>query len=154
MMKTAQNPAAVQRIDEGRIPSNLVTDVTSSDEPEIDLLMASLRADDADTTTYFAILHGKLSDALGARVVTKRGRGVLRNRGGTNEFAISIGEHEFTAALANGTMACADRHVVKGIALSSTDVELAEWLERLLGALTDEARRSTSTRTALERLLA
>jgi hypothetical protein len=129
-----------------------VTDAPGAEEPQIDLLMASLRADETDATTYFAVLHGKLSDALSARVVTRRGG--LRKHGAPNEFWVSIGDHEFSATLANGTITCADKHVVRGIALSSTDLGFAEWLERLVGALVDEARRSSSTRIALERLLA
>jgi hypothetical protein len=130
-----------------------VTDPSGADEPEIDLLMASLRADETDAITYFAVLHGKLSDALGARVVTKRA-GMLRKHGAPSEFSVSTGEHEFSAALANGTITCADKHVVRGIALASADLGFSEWLERLVVALSDEARRSASTRTALERLLA
>jgi hypothetical protein len=131
-----------------------VTDTAGGEVPQIDLLMASLRADGTDAVVYFATLHSKLSDALGPRVVSKRGRGVLRNRGAPSGFLVLIGEHEFTAALANGTIECSDRHVVKGIALASVDMGFAEWLEQLVSALADEARRSASTRIALERLLA
>jgi hypothetical protein len=131
-----------------------VSDVPNEDEPQIDLLMASLRADEADTATYFTALHGKLSDALGQRVVSKRARGSLRHRSDPTEFLISVGDHEFTVALVSGALACTDRHVVRGIALGSNDVPFAEWLERLVAALAEEARRSDSTRTALERLLA
>jgi hypothetical protein len=130
-----------------------MTDLTRDDNPEIDLLMASLRADDSDASTYFAVLHDKLSDALGARVVTKRG-GVLRKRGAPSEFSVSLGDHEFGATLSNGTITCVDKHVVREVALSSIDLVFAEWLERLVGALADEAERSASTRAALERLLA
>jgi hypothetical protein len=130
-----------------------MTNATGGETPEIDLLMASLRADGSDATTYFAVLYGKLSDALGSSVVTKRG-GLLHKHGAPSEFSLSLGEHEFCASLANGAITCADKHTVRGVALSSTPLGFAEWLERLVGALADEAARSASARMALERLLA
>jgi hypothetical protein len=130
-----------------------MTDPTSAEQPDVDLLMASLRADDSDAVTYFAVLHGKLSDALGARVVAKRG-GALRRREAPSEFSVSLGDHEFSASLASGSITCTEKHTVRGIALSSTPLGFAEWLERLVGALAAEAEQSASTRVALERLLA
>jgi hypothetical protein len=66
---------------------------------------------------------------------------------------VTIGEHEFTAALSSDVLSTVDRLSVNGVTLSTRTMSLDEWIEGLLVALRAESTRSQSARLAMERLL-
>lgn len=123
-----------------------------------DLVAAQVRADAADTDTFFKVLASKLSDALGDRVKIERAGGLLKR----DKQVVGV-ELDLTSAGAGtvlsarrergGVVSCNVARRVRGIVLSSKPVSMSEWVEELVGALGDEAKRSEQTWTALHGLL-
>ncbi|HXQ62069.1 MAG TPA: hypothetical protein VN796_07035 [Acidimicrobiales bacterium] len=125
--------------------------------PGFDMVAASIRADAADAETFFRVLVAKMSDALGDRVRVKRSGGLLKR-----DRPVTGVEMDLTNAGA-GVVLSADREHnqitctvvrrVRGIALSTKQVSMPEWIEELVSALADEAKRSQQTWSALHGLL-
>jgi hypothetical protein len=122
---------------------------------DFDMLAASLRADAADGDTFFEVLAGKLSGALGERVQLRREGGMFKKarrvEAVTVDFAPSGPVFEATKS-AKG-FECRVRRAVRGIVVSNTEVSLAEWLDSLVQNLAEEAKRSEQARNALEGLI-
>ncbi len=123
---------------------------TDDETPEFDLLMGQIRASQQDASIYFPVLCKSLVAALGPAVEL---RSIGRGRRRHDELVVHLGDQEFRTSLERGSVECTTRLVVRGVALSSTPRSLPEWLDALVVALREEAGRSESARTALERLL-
>jgi hypothetical protein len=129
--------------------------VTNAPEPvhaEVDLLMASLRADQSDVVVLFGALREKLVDALGDRVTVQH-KHATRRQPASEGLSLALGEHLLEASLAQGVVTLCDRHVVRGIVLRSDELDLAQWLGVLVTTLRAEADRSDATRRALAQLV-
>jgi hypothetical protein len=125
--------------------------------PGFDMVAASIRADASDTETFFRVLVGKMSDALGDRVTVKRAGGLLKR-----DRPVTGIEMDLTNAGAGIVLAAQREHEaitctvvrrVGGIALSTKQVSTSEWIEELVSALADQAKRSQQTWNALHGLL-
>jgi hypothetical protein len=124
-------------------------------EQQLELVMASLRADASDATTFFAVLGEKLADALGDRVRLVRSGGRFRKGGAVERILVNLGDWELEAAQPKGASSprCTVRHSVRGVVLRSEEVEVDQWLAQLGRTLADEAERSAAARAALQALL-
>jgi hypothetical protein len=125
--------------------------------PEFDMVAASIRADASDAETFFRVLVMKMSDALGDRVTVKRSGGLLKR-----DRPVTGVEIDLTNAGAGIVLAATREHNtvagtvvrrVRGIALSTKQVPMHEWIEELVAALAEEAQRSQQTWSALHGLL-
>lgn len=123
---------------------------TDGETPEFDLLMGDIRASQQDASVYFPVLCRSLVAALGPAVEL---RSIGRGRHRHDELVVRLGDQEFRTSLERGSVECTKRLAVRGVALSSTPLPVAEWLDALVVALREEAGRSASARAALERLL-
>jgi ATP phosphoribosyltransferase regulatory subunit HisZ len=127
-------------------------------EEGFDLVAAQVRADAADTSSFFRVLASKLADALGERVRLERSGGLLKR-----DRPVTGIELDLTAAGAGtvlsarsergGVVACTVARKVRGIVLSSKPVPMSEWVEELVTALSEEAERSEQTWKSLHGLL-
>lgn len=129
----------------------------SPEDAGFDLVAAQVRSYASDTDTFFEVLASKLKDALGDRVKLERIGGLLKRNhpvGGIELDLTSSGEGVVLRAKRepNG-VACSVARTVRGIVLSTKPVPVAEWIDELLGALSQEAERSERTWTALHGLL-
>ncbi len=122
-----------------------------------DMIAASIRADASDMETFFRVLVTKMADALGDRVTVKRAGGLLKR----DRPVIGV-EMDLTTAGAglvlaarreHSGVACTVARRVRGISLSTREVPMSEWIEELVAALADEAKRSQQTWSALHGLL-
>jgi len=123
-----------------------------------DMVAAQLRSDASDTETFFKVLASKLSDALGERVKLERAGGLLKR-----DRAVSGLELDLTSAGAGtvfaarrergGSVACTVARRVRGIVLSTKEVPMSEWVDELVAALGEEAKRSEQTWKALHGLV-
>jgi hypothetical protein len=124
---------------------------------DLDLLSASIRADAADTDSFFRVLASKLEDALGDRVHIKLEGGLFkRDRaavGITVDLATGAGV-VLEATRKGSAVECMVNRPVRGIVVSSKPVSLPEWIDSLTRALADEARHSAQTWKALHGMLA
>lgn len=124
---------------------------------EFDLVAASIRADASDTETFFRVLVAKMSDALGDRVTVRRSGGPFaRNRSviGVDMDLTTGGDGVMLSARReHGSVAATVARKVHGIVLSTKEVPMHEWIEELVTALAEQARRSEQTWSALHGLL-
>ncbi len=125
--------------------------------PGFDMVAASIRADAADAETFFRVLVTKMSDALGDRVTVKRSGGLLKR-----DRPVTAVEMDLTSAGAGLVLAVSREHNaitctvarrVRGISLSTKEVSMPEWIEELVSALGEEAKKSQQTWSALHGLL-
>ncbi len=122
-------------------------------ELDLDLLAASLHADDGDVRVLLRALVTRLSGALGARLAVERAGGLLRKSEEIRRLTIVLGDDQFDATVDRGGLECTVSRSSGGIRIRSSRVGIDEWLRRLLGALRDEASTTEATRIALESLV-
>lgn len=124
----------------------------AGDDLDLDLLAASLRADDGDVAMLLRALVSRLSGALGPRLAVERA-GRFRKSDEIRRVSVHLGDDQLDAEVDRGSLVCLVSRSSGGIRIRSTRVPLDEWLRRLLGSLRDEASTTQATRQALEALL-
>jgi hypothetical protein len=127
-----------------------------SDEPEsvdLDLLAASLRADSSDLGAFVESLAVKLEEAIPGRVRVDRRRSGLRGPKLVRQLEVDLGDQRLELTFQGGSLATRRAKLSGGIVLKSEQLDTDAWLAALGGALAAEARRSETTRQALQRLL-
>jgi hypothetical protein len=127
---------------------------TDGSGPDIDLLLASLRAGAADAHLFLQALDAKLEGALPGQVTVERHGGLFSRAHPVKTIALELGEHRYRIAEAGHGRPRAQRtRVVRGIALKTDELSVEEWLSSLAHELSDLAQSSERAREALERLL-
>jgi len=129
-------------------------------EPDdIDALAAALRADTADLTVYARVLTNALAEALPAGFVTVERDRSLADRlagreGSVREITLTLGDRELGLQQRPGhPPVAAVKQQVRGVTISSREVDIDEWIRLLATALADYASKSAEARNALARLL-
>ena len=127
--------------------------MAASDEPDLDLLAASLRADASDLRAFTEALASKLELALpgGVRVYRWRRRPFGPKQ--VRKITVDAGDQRLELRADEGTVETVAAQLSGGIVLKTETLGVEEWLRRLSAALAAEAQRSQITRQALERLL-
>jgi hypothetical protein len=120
---------------------------------DIDLLSASLRADASDLSAFIESLAGKLEEAIPRRVRVDRRRDGLLGPKRVQRIVVDAGELRLELQSRGGIVEPSCARVSGGIVLKREPVATDAWLDALGQALAEEARRSETTRQALERLL-
>ena len=136
-------------------PGDLVTGLGGSGF-DLDLAVASIRADSTDTAILLGALVDQLRDALGARLEVQYAGGGLLRRGKGRELTgvtVTLGDDLLAATVDHGNLRCTVAHGSGGIRIRSEQVDMDTWLRTLLGALQAEAAHSQVTRTALEHMV-
>jgi hypothetical protein len=126
-----------------------------SDRPtlDLDLLAASLRADSSDLSAFVESLAAKLEEAVPGRVRVERRRAGMVGPKTVRSVSVDLGDRRLELRADHGGVETRWARLSGGIVLKNEAVETEAWLAVLSEALADEARRSESTRRALERLL-
>lgn len=120
---------------------------------DLDLLAASLRADEAELGSFVEAVAAKLEATVpGAVRVERRRDGLFGAKRAVKVTLDAGGQRLELVREGTGVQARCGR-VSGGIVLKSETVDTETWLAALGAALADEARRSQTTREALERLL-
>jgi hypothetical protein len=127
--------------------------VEEDDGFDLDLATAALRADSGDVRILLKVLSQQLSEALGDRLVVRRAGGRFRKSESIEALAIDLGSDQFSASLKGSSLTCSISHASGGIRIRSEQVEVDEWIGRLLRALREEAAHSQATRAALESIV-
>jgi hypothetical protein len=120
---------------------------------DMDLLAASLRADSSDLSAFVESLAAKLEEAVPARVRVDRRRSGMFGPKAVRALAVDLGGRRLDLRIEGGTVQTTCARLSGGIVLKNEVLETDEWLATLSDALATEARRSETTRKALERLL-
>jgi hypothetical protein len=120
---------------------------------DMDLLAASLRADSSDLNAFVESLAAKLEEAVPARVRVDRRRSGMFGPKTVQGVAVDLGDRRLELRTERGGVQTRCARLSGGIVLKNEVLETDEWLAALSDALAAEARRSETTRKALERLL-
>ena len=119
----------------------------------MDLVSASLRADSSDLSAFVESLAAKLEDTIPARVRIDRRRSGMFGPKTVQGIAVDLGDRRLELKTERGSVVTRCARTSGGIVLKNEVLGTDEWLDILSEALTTEARRSETTRKALERLL-
>ena len=119
---------------------------------DLDLLAASLRADTGDLGAFVESLAVKLEDAIPQRVRVDRRRSGFRGPKLVRQIVVDLGDQRLELR-SDGGIETRRAKLSGGIVLKSEQLDTDDWLAALGGALAAEARRSETTRQALQRLL-
>jgi hypothetical protein len=127
----------------------------SSDESAVDLelLAASLRADTSDLTAFVESLAAKLEEAVPARTRVERRRNGMFGPKAVRRITVDLGDRRLELRYDGGSVQTQGSKLSGGIVLKNESLDADAWLAALSEALASEARRSETTRKALERLL-
>ena len=128
-------------------------DPGESDSFDLDLAAASLRSNNTDVGMLLRMLVDQLGDALGKRLTVERAKGLMRKSNEIKAVQINLGEDELRAELDGSSVRCSIGHSSGGIRIRSSQVQMDEWLRRLLEGLKVEAAHSEVTRQALEHIV-
>ncbi len=120
---------------------------------DMDLLAASLRADSGDLSAFVESLAAKLEDAVPGRVRIDRRRSGMFGPKTVQRVAVDLGDRRLELRTERGAVVTRCARLSGGIVLKNEVLETGEWLAVLGDALAAEAKRSETTRKALERLL-
>ncbi len=123
-----------------------------SEPVDLDLLAASLRADSSDLGAFVESLAVKLEDAIPNRVRVERRRDGMFGSKLVRRIEVDLGDQRLDLRYARD-LETRRAKLSGGIVLKSEQLDTDAWLSALGGALADEARRSETTRQALQRLL-
>lgn len=123
------------------------------DDLDIDLIAASLRADQSDLESFVEALSVKLEEALPGHVRTWRWRTRLFGPKAVQRVAVDLGPERFDLRFSDGALEAQRAKLSGGIVLKSETVAPEDWLRSLGAALAEEAQRNANARQALERLL-
>lgn len=128
--------------------------MSADNSSDIDLLMASLRADSADMHTFLQVLAVKLADALPGQVRIQRHSGLFSHDKTVKQIDLELGEHRYGIAADDRGQIHAQRiRIVRGIALKTEEFTVDNWIRELATDLGQIAESSSREREALERLL-
>ena len=130
-----------------------MSDLGSSDSFDLELASTSLLADTKDVATLLKVLVKQLQDALGDRLKVQRKGGLLRKSDEIQSVEAAIGNDVFQASLQHGGVGCVIGHASGGIRIRSEQVDMDQWLRRLLAGLQAEAAHSQTARQALENIV-
>lgn len=120
---------------------------------DLDLVAAALRADSSDLTAFVESLAAKLEETVPGRVRVDRRRSGMFGPKAVRAVAVDLGDQRLELRADGGAVQTRCARLSGGIVLKNEVLETDEWLARLSEALAVEARRSETTRKALERLL-
>jgi hypothetical protein len=120
---------------------------------DIDLLAASLRADAGDLGAFVEALAVKLEQAVPGSVRVERRREGLFGPKLVRRIALDAGDQRLELVTDGSAIDTRWSRLSGGIVLKSEPLGTDAWLRALGEALATQARRSQTTRQALERLL-
>ncbi len=120
---------------------------------DLDLITASLRSDVGDLGTFVEVLAVKLEEAVPGGVTVERRRNGMFGPKLVRRIAVDAGDQRLDLRTDGGSLQTLCSRLSGGIVLKSEEVDTDEWLRALSQALAVQARRSKTTRQALERLL-
>ena len=117
----------------------------------MDLLVASLRANQSDMPAWVAVLSEKMARAFPERVRLRHAG--LFGGGQVNGFTADFGAWQFRLRLDRRQPLAERTHVVRGIALKTEQLPLDVWIMALGEVLAEMAATSTRERAAIQGLL-
>jgi len=116
---------------------------------DFDTQAAWLRRFKADAESNMTAFALRLKEAMPELVTVHESRGFFSG-GKTTGVTVELGENRYSLEIERGRLKATIAMVVRGISLSTKDVDPAEWFAKLA----DETRKATEHAQALSRSLA
>jgi hypothetical protein len=123
------------------------------EDPDFDLVAASLRADTVDMRAFAEALAVKLEQALPGLVEVERKGGLFSRDKAVRSISATFGEQCYRLDVDGGRVEASRRRSVRGIVLNTDRLGLDEWIDGLSRELTTAASTSEQSRAALARML-
>ena len=120
---------------------------------DLEMATAALLADGKDVHMLLGVLAKQLASALGDRLTVARKGGRLRHSEEIKALQVSVAKEDFRAEVHGGGVTCTVGRTSGGIRIRNEEVDMDEWLRRLLTNLQIEAAHSQSARLALENIV-
>lgn len=124
-----------------------------ADDLDIDLIAASLRADQGDLHTFVEGLAVKLEQTMPGRVHVDRRRAALFGPKYVQRITLDAADQRLELRASNGSIETFCSRLSGGIVLKRDQLGVDEWIATLSEIVAVEAQRSGNARRALERLL-
>jgi hypothetical protein len=105
-----------------------------------------------DGAAFLAELAPRLAELLPGRVTVEM-KGGLLSKAHPVKVDVDLGEYRYHLALDGHRLSARRAHVVRGIALKSSELELPELLDALAAELYEASRKGDEARQALARFL-
>jgi hypothetical protein len=131
-----------------------------ADAPDLDLVMAALRADSNDVSIYAQVLTESLGESMPAGCVTvERDRRSMAYRrkgrpGAVTKVTVRLGDQVLSLGMQRGAPVAEVCREVRGIVLSRQPVPVGQWVTELARALMAHAEQNAAAAEALRRLVA
>jgi len=121
---------------------------------DIDLMLASLRADAGDAHAFLQALATKLEGALPDKITVARHGGLFAREKPVTRIDVDLGDNRYSIAeQGHGSLQAQKTKIVRGIALKSEALDVNGWIGALAVDLAALAESSSHAREALEKLL-
>jgi hypothetical protein len=135
-------------------PTGWPVEETGSEGAAFDLSMAvsQLASNSTDLRIMLKLLVSQLAAVLGDRITVERA-GRFRKSDDVKSVRIILGDDALEAVVEGASVRCSIGHSSGGIRIRSEQVDMAQWLTRLLTTLQSEAAHSEQTRLALEQIV-
>ena len=135
-------------------PTGWPVEDTGSEGAAFDLSMAvsQLASNSTDLRIMLKLLVSQLAEVLGDRITVERA-GRFRKSDDVKSVRIILGDDALEAVVEGAAVRCSIGHSSGGIRIRSEQVDMAQWLTRLLTTLQSEAAHSEQTRQALEQIV-
>ena len=125
----------------------------TDDAFDLELAATTILGEHRDVRVLLKQLVSQLSGPLGDRLQVDRQGGFLRKSDDIKSVRASIGTDDFSADVKGTSVVCTVGHSSGGIRIRSEQVEMDDWLRRLLVSLQAEAAHSQAARLALENIV-
>ena len=120
---------------------------------DLEMAASALQSNSVDVPMMLRLLVNEVGDVLGKRLVVERAGGLFRKSDAVKSVEVTVGDDTLRAEVDGGTVRCSVGHSSGGIRIRSAQVDMDEWLRRLLQALQAEAAHSERARQALENIV-
>jgi hypothetical protein len=128
--------------------------MTQEHGQDIDLLLASLRADATDAHAFMQALAARLDGALPEQINIERQGGLFAREKKVKRIELELGDHRYSIVEeGHGRLRAQRVRIVRGVALKTEDLPVESWLADVANDLKQLADTSSRAREALERLL-
>ncbi len=133
-------------------PSPLDDTPTPGAAFDLSMAVSQLASNSTDLRIMLKVLIAQLEDVLGTRMAVERA-GRFRKSEDVKSVHIVLGDDTLDAVVEGASVRCSIGHSSGGIRIRSEQVDMAQWLTRLLATLQAEAATSEQTRLALEQIV-
>jgi hypothetical protein len=125
-----------------------------SDDRDLDLAAASIRADRRDVPAFVNALAVRLEEAVPGLVAVERKRaGMFSGEKVVKRIACTVGEESYVLTAGGRTVVATCGTEVRGIVIRTETLPVADWAQRLVAALGREADTSAEAYRALHGLV-